>query len=183
MKIRQRKLAQVHPYWRNPRDNAEAIPAVKESIERFGCQQPIVVDAQGTIIAGHTRYFALLELGWESAPVVEAQLSEADAKAYRIADNKTHEKASWDETALLAELRELSAEAMQVFFDTDLEAMLQQSVGETYTPPTPEAIGQEQDRHDSQMGERSEQRQDHIELLCPHCGEVYYVSRAEILRQ
>lgn len=110
MKIEQRPIGDVFPYLSNPRRNEAAIEAVVESIRAFGFRQPIVVDTEGVIIVGHTRFEAAKILGLESVPVHVAEgLSENDAKAYRLADNKTNEFATWDTTALRSELERLKA--------------------------------------------------------------------------
>lgn len=109
MKVIQRRLTDVIPYGRNPRKNEAAVDAVASSIRQFGWQQPIVVDAQGVIIAGHTRYLAAERLGMARVPVVVAKDLTADqVQAYRISDNKLAEIAEWDETMLATELRMLS---------------------------------------------------------------------------
>ena len=90
MKVQQISLDEIRPYWRNPRNNESAIDAVKKSIQEYGFNQPIVTDKDLVIIAGHTRYKALLQLGWKEAPVVVLEdIAPEKAKQYRIADNKT----------------------------------------------------------------------------------------------
>ena len=84
MKIEQRKLVDVTPYEHNPRLNDQAVDAVAASIEEFGFRQPIVVDPEGVIIVGHTRFKAAQKLGLEKVPVHVARgLTEAQIKAYR----------------------------------------------------------------------------------------------------
>lgn len=108
MKIEPRPLDQITPYARNPRRNQSAIATVKASLKEYGWQQPIVVDPEGVIIAGHTRYLAALELGWTEAPVhVARDLTPAQVKAYRLMDNKSHERAEWDMDLLALELEDL----------------------------------------------------------------------------
>ena len=63
------------PYWRNPRKNDIAIEKVKASIQEFGYQNPIIVDKDMTIIAGHTRYRALKELGYTEVPVIKLPIT------------------------------------------------------------------------------------------------------------
>ncbi len=105
MNIIERKLAEITPYEHNPRKNDEAVEKVAASISEFGFKQPIVVDRDGVIIVGHTRYKAAQELGLETVPVLVADdLDEEKAKAYRLADNKTNEFAEWDIEMLDAEL-------------------------------------------------------------------------------
>jgi site-specific DNA-methyltransferase (adenine-specific) len=80
-------IARVRPYDNNPRLNDAAVDAVAASIKEFGFRQPIVVDEEGVIIVGHTRYKAALKLRLETVPVHVAKgLTPAQAKAYPIAD-------------------------------------------------------------------------------------------------
>src|SRR4051812_11358053 len=72
MKIQMRKLCDIKPYENNPRKNDAAVDAVAASIKEFGFQQPLVIDAEGVIIVGHTRFLAALKLGLDEVPVVVA---------------------------------------------------------------------------------------------------------------
>lgn len=94
----------------NPRHNDAAVPHVINSIRRFGWQQPIVARASGEVIAGNTRLKAAQQLGHKKVPVVWFSGSDLEATAFAIADNRTHEFASWDEPALTKLLQELRAE-------------------------------------------------------------------------
>ncbi|MEQ9588031.1 MAG: DNA modification methylase [Parvibaculaceae bacterium] len=117
MKIEQRKLSEIRPYESNPRVNDGAVASVATSIREFGFRQPIVVDEDGVIIVGHTRYKAAESLGLETVPVhVATGLTDAQIKAYRIADNQTATIAEWDYGLLTAELVGLQ----QTEFDLDL---------------------------------------------------------------
>lgn len=101
-------LDRIRPYVNNPRINDNAVDAVIHSIEKFGWRQPIVVDAEGTIIVGHTRYKAAKKLGLAEVPVhIATDLSAEAVKAYRIADNRTGENATWDFDLLPIEIGEL----------------------------------------------------------------------------
>jgi hypothetical protein len=101
-----RALGEVKPYWNNPRVNDEAVAGVKKSIEDFGFLVPIVVDKDGVIVTGHTRYRASTELGLtEVATITADHLSDAQIKAFRLADNRVSENAKWDESKLSEELR------------------------------------------------------------------------------
>jgi hypothetical protein len=103
------KLTEITPYERNARKIPQsAIDKTAASIREYGWQQPIVVDEKGIIIAGHTRLLAAQQLGHDTAPVKIAHgLSEAQAKAYRLMDNRSHEEATWDYSLLSLELEEL----------------------------------------------------------------------------
>lgn len=116
MEIKKVKMTDIRPYERNPRRNDQAVDAVAASIREFGWQQPIVVDREGVIIAGHTRYKAAKKLELEEVPVVVADgLSPEQVKAYRLADNKTGEKAEWDLSLLDVELAALCDMDMERF--------------------------------------------------------------------
>jgi DNA modification methylase len=108
LEIQNISIESIKPYANNPRKNNKAVPAVAASIKEFGFRQPIVVDKDGVIIAGHTRYKAAISLGMTTVPVLYADdLSDAQAKAYRLADNKTNEIAEWDMEVLAEELESL----------------------------------------------------------------------------
>ena len=110
MKIELRKVSDIKPYPGNPRINDDAVAAVAASIREFGFRQPIVVDADGVIICGHTRWKAAQMLGLEKVPVhVAKDLSPEQIKAYRIADNQTATLAEWDYDLLPIEIADLQA--------------------------------------------------------------------------
>lgn len=96
------------PYVNNPRRNDDAVDAVASSIKNFGFKQPIVVDKNNEIVAGHTRLLASKKLGLDEVPVIIAgDLTAAEVKAFRLADNKVGELATWDQEMLAIELEEL----------------------------------------------------------------------------
>ncbi len=117
MNVTTRNINEIQPYEDNPRINDDAVDAVAASLKEFGFRQPIVVDADGVIIAGHTRWKAASKLGLANVPVhVAKDLSPEQIKAYRIADNKTGELAEWDFDLLSIELKDLQ----QTDYDLDL---------------------------------------------------------------
>jgi ParB-like chromosome segregation protein Spo0J len=108
MHIEIRKLSEIYPYENNPRHNDEAVDAVARSLRAFGWRQPIVVDEHNVIVVGDTRYKAAVKEGFETAPVhVARELTPAQVKAYRLADNQTATLSHWDEDRLLREIAEL----------------------------------------------------------------------------
>lgn len=123
MQVTMRKVSDVKPYEKNPRRNDGAVDAVAASIKEFGFQQPIVVDKDGVIIAGHTRYKAAKKLKCDTVPVVVADdLTEEQVKAYRLADNKSGELAGWDFAMLQDELAQFDDFDMEQFgFDDDAQ--------------------------------------------------------------
>lgn len=133
-------IKSIRPYEKNPRRNDEAVDAVAASIREFGWQQPIVVDKDGVIIAGHTRYKAAKKLKCDTVPVVVADdLTEDQVKAYRLADNKTGELAEWDTALLGEELAELADFDMSQFgFDTILQEEAREAEEDDYEVNPPE---------------------------------------------
>ncbi|MBA2480452.1 MAG: ParB N-terminal domain-containing protein [Planctomycetes bacterium] len=120
MNIESRPITALRPYENNPRLNDTAVAAVAESIRRFGFRQPIVVDGQGVIVIGHTRWRAAQSLGMVEVPVhVASELTVDQIRALRIADNKTSEIAEWDLALLGIELKSLQSSGLEI----DLEAL------------------------------------------------------------
>ena len=108
MNIEERDITTIYPYERNPRINDQAVDAIVKSIQQFGFNSPIIIDANSVIICGHTRYKAAIQMGLEKVPVVVADnLTPEQVKAYRIADNKLAELATWNYDMLIAEIESL----------------------------------------------------------------------------
>ena len=128
------------PYARNPRNNTAAIDAVKASIAEFGFRQPIVVDEKLVLIVGHTRLEAAKQLGLKTVPVHVAEgLTPAQAKAYRIMDNRSHENAEWDDELLRLEFGDLRLDdfdlALTGFVSEELDKLLGAEEIEGLTDP------------------------------------------------
>lgn len=120
-----RKIKDLVPYENNPRNNDNAVDAVAESIREFGFKNPVIIDKDGVIVAGHTRYKAAKKLGMTELPCVSADdLSEEQIRAFRIADNKTAEIADWNEDLLGKELQEIMTIDMSRFGFTEEEEEL-----------------------------------------------------------
>ena len=102
-------IKDVKPYEKNPRNNKDAIQAVKKSIEDFGFLIPCVVDQDNVLVAGHTRYAAAKLLKMKKIPCVQvSNLTPEQVNTFRIIDNKTAELASWDMDLLAEEIHALS---------------------------------------------------------------------------
>lgn len=117
------------PYEKNPRDNRAALDAIELSIEEYGFTNPILVNEEKVILAGHTRREAAILAGLEKVPyIVVDGLTEAQQKAYRLADNKLSELSIWDEDLLKEELEDLLDEDYDIsltgFSDVDLTDLL-----------------------------------------------------------
>ena len=116
MKLEKLKISEITPYENNPRKNDGAVNAVAESIRQCSYITPIIVDENHVIIAGHTRYKALMALGESEAECLVCDvLTEEQKKKYRFLDNKTGEKAAWDLMKLEVELEGLDLEGFDFF--------------------------------------------------------------------
>jgi len=139
MKIEMWEIGRIKPYENNPRLNG-AVDAVTESIKQFGFRQPVVVDGDGVIVCGHTRWKAAQKLGLAKVPVhVARDLTPEQIRAYRIADNKTAELAEWNMELLpieLAELKDAGVDWSLLGFDQDdLAKLLDPGVQQGLTDP------------------------------------------------
>ena len=139
-------ISSVVPYARNPRRNEAAIAKVAASLQEFGWRQPIVVDEDMVVVAGHTRLEAARTLNMEEVPIHIARgLTPEQIKAYRIADNRVGQEAEWDEELLRLELGELEGMDFALDltgFDTDeLAQFMAEPIKEGLTDPdeVPEA--------------------------------------------
>ncbi|CUH39330.1 Modification methylase DpnIIB [Jannaschia seosinensis] len=149
MDIIELPIGQIIPYARNPRRNEKAVAAVAASIAEFGWRQPIVVDDQMVVLAGHTRLLAARQLELETVPVhVAAGLTDAQARAFRIMDNRSSENAEWDKELLNLELGDLLEANFDLgltgFTDDELTALMNgleagtgPQEGEDNVPETP----------------------------------------------
>lgn len=115
MEVKMIDVDKVIPYENNPRKNDEAVDEVAASIKTFGFKNPIIVDKNLVIIAGHTRLKAAIKLGLAQVPVIIASdLTEDQANALRLADNKTGEIAKWDKKLLEEELKNINWELLGI---------------------------------------------------------------------
>ena len=158
MQIETVALNKIIPYIRNPRKNANAIEKVASSIHEFGFRQPIVVDSKNVIIAGHTRFEAAKRLGMDVVPIHVADgLTEQQAKAYRIADNRVGLESEWDFDLLKLELEELDNPELTGFEDFEISDILKEINFDAGT-------------------EDDQSRLDQLEpklINCPHCGKEF----------
>ena len=127
IKLDRRKCADLKPYENNARINDKAIDAVANSIRDFGMNNPILIDENNVVVAGHARLKALEKLHIEETPVlVLSDLSEDKIKAFRIADNSTAQLAEWDLQKLQAELDSFDIEMEQYGLQEQLDKIQQQ---------------------------------------------------------
>ena len=169
-----RPIDELVPYVNNPKDHPEhQIDKIVSSIKNYGFDQPIVVDGAGEIIKGHGRHAAANKLGLDRVPViVRTDLTDAEVRAARIADNKTSLESGWDIDTLAIELDTLrdepgfdiedtgfdpdEAEAMIDSVDFDIDEFFEDEEPTNDTDGTPEIPGDE-------------------EVECPHCGETFWI--------
>jgi hypothetical protein len=116
----------IRPAPDNPRKISDkAVEVVALSLKEFGWQQPIVVDVDGVIIAGHTRLRAAQSLGLSKVPVTVAdRLDGQQVKAYRIGDNRSGDFTSWDFPELTKQLEELAEDFSDVLVLADWQAIV-----------------------------------------------------------
>jgi DNA modification methylase len=146
LKVEEIELTRLHPWEDNPRLNDHAVDAVSESIRSFGFNVPILCDHNLTIVAGHTRWKAAQKLGMTRVPAIVVEMTDAQRRAFSIADNKTAEIADWDFPGLRKVLEELRSEDIDIgslgFSDEEIRQLLlddrvdEDSVPEVNDAPT-----------------------------------------------
>lgn len=171
MKVVLKKISDIIPYWNNPRNNDAAVDAVVESIKEFGVCQPILVDAHNVIIAGHSRYKAMQRLKVDEAPCIVLELSEQKAREYRIIDNKTAEKATWDQEKLISELRAFeSVEKFTILFPELKLQTPDMTIANISEEDISKATQSTTDKFTHVVAQREAQI---VTYTCPHCGEEF----------
>jgi len=167
-----KKVSELKEYENNPRNNEAAIDAVAKSIEEFGFKVPIVITKDDVIIAGHTRLKASLKLGLATVPCIVADdLTEGQIKAFRLADNKTAELATWDFSKLESELASIEMDMSQFGFE-DLESDVPDNATDDDFDPS------------SELTETPYTQKDDIYLLGNHrvmCGDATIKERVDKL--
>ena len=172
MNIKEIKIEEIKPYENNPRNNEAAVQYVKNSIEQFGFKVPIVLDKNNIIVTGHTRYQAAIELGMKKVPCLIADdLTEKQIQAFRIADNKTQEKASWDFDKLTQEILSLETDFNFTdygFGEFELDVLRNLTdFDETMENSTDTAEGKVRKGSEINIDEYSDSK---FECQCPKCG-------------
>lgn len=164
MYLKTLRLDEIHPYERNPRINDKAIQPVMESIQKDGYRARIIVDKNGVIIAGHTRYKAMQKLGWTEAEVwIADDMTEEQIRDYRVRDNYTAGFAEWDFDLLQREIEGLD-------FDMGAFGFPQ---GEEYEEPPEPEVSEDNFDPDEDIPEESDIREGDVFILGEHrlmCG-------------
>ena len=161
-KVEQWPIEKLVPYARNARTHSdEQISQLAASIKEWGWTTPVLADEDGSIIAGHGRVIAARRLGMTSLPVMVANgWSEAQKRAYVIADNKLALNAGWDNELLALELAELG----DLGFDVDLTGFKAEEI-QTLKPPDFEP--------DTEEDQGKLDELDPKWIACPHCGKEF----------
>jgi len=178
MKVEKRKLAELRPYWRNPR--VHQIEAVKKSIKRYGFNVPIVIDKENQIVAGHARWKALGELGHDEADCVIVDLPPEKVKEYRLVDNKVGEFSEWHIENLIQEMKELEIPNLEPFWgEKELEKLLDETVKAEIPGIEDIASKQEEmEEHFEDLSKVGGERR--VDVICPYCGETFQIEKKDI---
>ena len=162
-KLEWREIATLIPYARNSRTHSdEQVAQIAASIKEFGWTNPILVDGDNGIIAGHGRLAAARKLGHTQVPVIElAELTETQKKAYIIADNKLALNAGWDVEMLINELQDIDDIALTGFTEDEINALK--------IPDVEPASEDDQGKLD---------QLDPKWIACPHCGKEFDARQA-----
>ena len=144
LQIEHRPVGDLIPYARNARTHSDAqVALIAGSIREFGFTNPVLVDGGNGIIAGHGRLMAAQKLGLVTVPVIElAHLSEAQKRAYILADNRLAEQAGWDSDLLaleLGDLRDLGVDVMELGFEAgEIDALFRAAEADPREEVVPE---------------------------------------------
>lgn len=153
MQIKEIEISKLKDYPNNPRHNEKAVDAVANSIKEFGFKNPIIIDKDFVIVAGHTRRLAAEKLGLKVVPCIVADdLTPEQIKAFRLIDNKTAELAEWNFDKLEEELASLTDFDMSDFGFEHLEDIDWAGVED--------------------LSESSYEEPKKTYLKCPHCGHI-----------
>ena len=169
MKITQKKVESLIPYVKNSRTHSDAqVAQIAASIKEFGWTNPILVDGDNGIIAGHGRLLAARKLSYKEVPTIElADLTETQKRAYIIADNRLALNAGWDNEMLTIELNDLLADgfALELLGFDPIEMQTLLNDGPDFEPATEDDQGK-LDELDPKW------------IDCPHCGKEFDAKQA-----
>lgn len=183
MKVLNKKLSQLKPYENNPRNNDGAVKYVKASIEEFGFRVPIIIDRDGVIVCGHTRYLAAKELGLQEVPCIIADdLTPEQIRAFRLVDNKTQEIATWNLEILSEELSLIDSDIINMqdfgFLPSTYQKIEKMFDREKEAVKTTDGIKKETDDDGDLDYEPENEGQDvrKEKYICPCCGKEFEVA-------
>jgi ParB-like chromosome segregation protein Spo0J len=158
-KIENIATADLIPYARNSRTHSdEQVAQIMASIREFGFCNPVLIDAAGTIIAGHGRVMAATRMKLETVPCLRlSHLTEAQRRAYVIADNKLALNATWDSEMLSVELADLNLKGFDLSFLGFADYELDPLLAADWSPPAVEDMPDAGEQHGHKIGFTSEQ--------------------------
>lgn len=166
LRIVYKNIAELSPYKNNPRQNELAVENVANSITLFGFNQPIVIDKNNVIVAGHTRLKAASMIGMKTVPVIIADdLTQEQINAFRLIDNKTAEIARWDNEKLaqeIAEIKQLNAELEGMKIDMSLFGFVNENPNNDISHLFEDA-----------PNDKKEPKTESPKIQCPYCGEWF----------
>ena len=157
------------PYARNARTHSEVqIAQIAASIKEFGFLSPVIISNDNTILCGHGRYYAAQKLGLEKIPCIqEDHLTEAQKRAYILADNKISQNAGWDEELLKVEISDLQG----TDFDVSLTGFEEYEIADLFAfedgNPNQEKPVENKEYDEEEFGDEE------FEHECPRCGFKY----------
>ena len=162
MQIVYKKISELKRYERNNKKHPEKqIEKIVASIKEYGFKQPVIVDKKNVIVVGHGRVLASERLGIEKIPCVVADdLTDAQIKAYRIADNKLNES-EWDMEMLAVDIQEI----IDLEFDAELTGFEIEDIEDLLKEKEP--INLDDFFEENTKTKEKEKKV----LICPHCGE------------
>lgn len=184
MEVKKLKLNTVKPYWKNPRRNEETVELLKKSIGKYGFNVPLIIDKNNVIIAGHARYKALMQLGYEEAECVIVDLPPDKAREFRIADNKIAELSFWDSDKLKEELKLIGdLEELVGFKDGEIDELLTDDLLIDDIEIIPDIGGEGISSTEFAGNDEEGEEDDVIEAICPECGELNRLSKRDLLNE
>ena len=193
LEIKYRDIVEIKPYINNSRIHSdEQIEKISKSIQEFGFNNPVLIDEDGTVIAGHGRVLAAKKIGLFEIPTITLiGLTDDQRKAYLIADNRLAELGEWDHNLLLEELEKLGDFSLD-FDSLGLDDGFINSLSNYHQfEPNFDPSAEKEDVTDSQlekkkkkMGEAYQEKseQNLVLVICPHCAEEFNID-PEALRR
>ena len=179
MKTKKIKADKIQPYWRNPRKNEDSVEKIKSSIEKYGYNNPIIVDKENVIIAGHTRFKALRLLNYTEIDCIVLDISKKKAKEYRVIDNKTAEYSDWDYTKLIPEIREMDFGNVSDFFD-DIDQLLETKVGKFEKDISQEKVDKKAEDLSNKFSVENYNQDYLVPIICTECGADIHINPQDI---
>jgi len=174
MEIVKVRIDDISEYQGNSRSNEKAVGELVKDIDEYGFNNPIILNHDKVIIAGHARLKACKKMGMEDVDCVFVEMDKGKQDEYRIIDNKIQELSSWDEDRLAIEIRGgMNSEAYMKDFGEGVERAVVKLKGDKRTP-TKEMVGAAQKKEDDRFDKAIRDREKGIErCVCKSCGEEF----------